>query len=883
MQGLFNRARMRVVNHFSFAGANVWSAASGLLVIMEYGQEDAAFLQWKPSPDGAARALNFVQETFAVAADSAGNWLPRTLCDARVPAVELLLLAAEILVRDFCVRPAMGRLVNVQGNHIRVFFPCEEPSVGLPAWILSMEACAAQVCSGDTADLRDSIRQRYWTFRHSARQHGLNQTNIALARAAWRRDIPHYRVAPPGQTLQLGQGCLRQRVRETATDRTSGLARALSGDKFATSAFLASQGIPTSQPHVVGSAEQAVRVQQHLKVPVVVKPRAAGKGMGVSVNLSREEDLITAFEHAARLNTGVIVERFVQGDDYRLLVVGGRFVAAAKRVPAHVIGDGRASVRQLIEKLNLDPRRGLPFERLLEWVEADAEAVSVLAEAGLTLEAVPALDRSVPLRRAANLSRGGTSVDATDLIHPDNRALAERAAQLIGLDVTGIDFLTPDPTISWRNISCAILEVNSSPGLRPHLSANPQRDVLGPIIDSLYPEGSASRVPTAGITGSIGKTTTCRMVAAILGHGGARVGLSTTQGVYVDGDPLWSGDFAGGAGACQLLLNPRVQAGVFELARGGLLKKGLVIDGCDVGAVLNVHDNHIGLNGVASREDLARVKRLVVENARKMAVLNADEPMCLAMREHIAASICLVTERPDNPAVQEHRLAGGAAAVLEGPAGAPMLKLYAGDRIVGEMPAADIPASWGGAFRPAMVNALYAAAIAHGLGIGFAAIAAALAKFQSTAQSNPGRMNFYENRPFRVLVTWADGRHSIADLARFVQSREVHGTKRLLLCAMGNRPDNFLLETGAAAAAAFGQYICCDWVDLRGRPPRATAALLAQGLTGAGVPHQSVAVAADYDDGLRMAFDSALPGDLLVVTSFFSEKTHRAIMARVGA
>lgn len=875
---------MRVVNHHFFAGANVWSSASGLLLVMEYGQEDAAFLQWKPSPGEAARALNFLRGAFAVADDAVANWQPQTICHARVPGVELLLLAAEILVRDFCVRPGMGRLVNAQGKHLRVFFPCEERSIGLPAWILSIESCSPQVVSpGDnTTDMSDSIRQRYWAFRRSARYHGLNQTNIALARAAWRSDIPHYRIAPPSQMLQLGQGCLRQRMRETATDRTSSLARALSGDKFATSAFLSSQGIPTSQPQVVGSAEQAVRAQQRLNVPVVVKPRAAGKGQGVSVNLSRAEDLVAAFEHAAQHNTGVMVERFVEGDDYRLLVVDGRFVAAARRVPAHVIGDGRSTVAQLIEKLNLDPRRGMPFERLLEWVAIDAEAMSVLAQLGLTLEAIPALDRPVPLRRAANLSRGGTSIDATDLIHPDNRALAERVAQLIGLDVTGIDFLTPDIRTSWRNIPCAILEVNASPGLRPHLSANSQRDVLGPIIDSLFPKESASRVPTAGITGSVGKTTTCRMVAAILGHGGTSVGLSTTQGVYVGGDQLWSGDFAGGVSACHLLLDPRVQAGVFELARGGLLKKGLVIDGCDVGAVLNVHDNHIGLNGVGSREDLARVKRLVVENARKMAVLNADEPMCLAMREHIAAPICLVTEQRDNPAVLEHLTAGGTAAVLDGALGAAMLKLYAANRVVGEMQAAEIPATWGGAFRPAAVNALYAAAIAHGMGVEFPTIAAALAKFQSTPRSNPGRMNFYEHRPFRILLTWADGRHAIADLARFVQTLEVSGTKRLLLCAMGNRPDRFLSDMGAAAAAAFGHYVCSDWEDLRGRPAGTTASLLSQGLTQAGVPHGCVAVAADYGEGLRMAFDCALPGDLLVVTSYFSEKTHRAIMAHVA-
>lgn len=858
---------MKIVNQQFFEGPSVWFRSSGMLVAMDHGPQDAAFLRWQPTPAEAARALDFLRGAFAVQEDAVHDWQAPSICGARFPALELLLLGAEVLVRDFCIAPAKGRIVNVGANHFHVFVPCGEPGIVAGAWVLTLEACWTQVntAGGSSSEQTKRIEEGYWAFRRTARHHGLNQTNIAIARAALRSGIPHYRIAPPSQFLQLGQGCFRQRIRETATDRTSGLARALSSDKFGTSAFLHSQGVPTSQPELVASAQDAVEVQRRLNSPAVVKPRSYGKGQGVSVNLSNEQDLVAAFGHAARYNTGVIVERYVQGDDYRLLVVGNRMVAAARRMPAQVVGDGHSTVRQLVDQLNRDPRRGLPFERLLEKVDVDAEAQSLLGASGLTLDSIPAAGHAVPLRRAANLSRGGTSVDVTDIIHPDNRALAERVAQLIGLDVTGIDFLTPDIGRSWRDIPCAILEVNASPGLRPHLASNVHRDVAGPIIDSLFPQGSASRVPTAGITGSAGKTTTCRMLAAILGHGGATVGLATTQGVYVGADVLRTGDLAGGGSACSVMLDPRVQAGVFEFARGGLVKKGMVIDSCDVGAVLNIHDNHIGLDGVNSRQDLARVKRLVVENATKMAVLNADEPLCLAMRPHVSVPVCLVTEDSDHTEVAGHRSAGGTAAILDGQDASSILKLYEGSRLVGEMPAADIPATWGGAFRPATVNALYAAAIAHGMGVPFSTIRAALGQFQSTPQSNPGRMNFYEDRPYRLLVSWADGHHAVAELARFVQTLKVAGSKRLMICSAGNRPDDFILAMGSAAAASFDHFVCSDWKDLRGRDPGGTAALLARGITQAGVPGEKVLLVPDYKKGLSTAFAGAQPGDLLVV------------------
>jgi cyanophycin synthetase len=348
-----------------------------------------------------------------------------------------------------------------------------------------------------------------------------------------------------------------------------------------------------------------------------------------------------------------------------------------------------------------------------------------------------------------------------------------------GLDVTGIDFQTPDLSRSWRDVRCAVLEVNSTPGLRPHMASNPARDVCGPIIEHLFPGGADGRIPTAGITGSLGKTTTCRIVAAMLAAAGHRVALTTTQGAWL-GDQLVSrGDAAGGRVAARLLLDPGVDAGVFEIARGGLAKHGMVLDGVDVAAALNVLDNHVGMGGIETRDHLARVKRIVVERARKLAVLNADDPLCLAMREHARAPVALVS-MAGCEAAMEHRRAGGLVSHLDE---GQRLTLRQGDAVIGTLPVSELPSAWDGRYEPALWHALFAMAIGHGLGIGFDTIAGVLRAFRSSRETNPGRLNVVEGLPFKLVVDHADGGAALAALARFAQGFETRGRRILLLCS----------------------------------------------------------------------------------------------------
>lgn len=381
------------------------------------------------------------------------------------------------------------------------------------------------------------------------------------------------------------------------------------------------------------------------------------------------------------------------------------------------------------------------------------------------------------------------------------------------------------------------------------------------------------KVPTAGITGSVGKTTTCRMLASILGAQGRTAALATTQGTWIGGEVVRVGDSAGGEHARRLLRDPRVQVGVFELARGGLIRDGMVLAWCDVGAALNVYDNHIGLDGLRCREDLARVKRIVVRNARRMAVLNADDPLCLAMRDHVRAPrTCLVSMRPDNPAVLEHLDRNGLAVFLDDAGETPTMQAWEGGRCISSLATSAIPATYGGYYRPAVNNSLFAAAVAYGMGVEWAAIWDALKGFTSSYETNPGRMNFFDGLPYRLLITRASSPQAMEELSNFVSRSPVDGKKHIMFCMVGDRPEEFLRDVARAAAGPYDSYICSDWDDLRGRRPGDVAGVLAQGLLQGGVPESDVTVAATHGEALATAFSRPRPGDMLVVMTLSQQK-----------
>ena len=802
------------------------------------------------------------------------------------PLLEQVLYVALGLQSGMLVSSSLsGKILHVSGSKITVALRCDAGPVGLSAWQLAVMSgtffLTEQRNSGQYERLAQELSARYDSFRDIAGLHNLDMFTLAMVRSAAKRDIPWSRIGFPHSFVQLGHGKYRRRLHETMIETTSHFPVKLANDKAATHRYLSMLGVPLPKQHQVSNADDAMKAAAHIGYPVVVKPCHGGRGIGVSVGLKTAQQVLEAFQIAAQGGDSVVIESEVAGNDHRLLVVGGKLLAGAQRLPAHVVGDGRSTVTELVERLNQNPHRGRGIEKLLAIVDMDREMMDILARQNLSPASAPLDGQRVWLRRAANISRGGTALDVTNTMHPDNIRLAEDVAGAIGLDVIGIDFLTRDITRSWKEVGGGIIEVNSHPGLRPHwVSDGGKRDVVSPIIDLIFPPQSISRVPTAAVTGSIGKTTTCRMVAAILAASGKCVGLSATQGVYLGGVQIRPGDCAGGTSASHLLLQPRLEAGVFEMARGGLIKGGMGIDRCDVGAVLNVLDNHLGLDGVQNRETMARVKRIVAENAQELVVLNADDPLCLAMRGHVRSRrLCLFSARPDHPEVESHRAAGGCSVVIDGEGALARIVLTEGGEVCGTLPVNKIPATLEGRAMGKAVNAAFAMAIAHGLGVPFHTTAEALSQFDSTYENNPGRQNFYRQLPFDVMIDWVDGHEAAKELAAVSAQLPVTGKRLLLLTAVGNRPEDFIINMGKAMSAAFDRYFCSNYQDLRGRAPDEVPGLLRRGLMEGGVPEADIRCIGDFQQALEEALGMAEAGDLLVVASYETEQAWRSITA----
>lgn len=786
--------------------------------------------------------------------------------------VDGMLHVALSLQRDLCVRPPdFAAVLSTSGNVVQVALQCEVPATGFDAWTLAAASAELFLArdAGQPARLITELAESHGRFLNRAHLLSLDQLTLALLRVAEQRDIPWFRLGYPHRFVQLGQGKHGRRLHETMLETTSYFAVRLTANKAATHQLLQRLGYPQPRQILVENPEQAVHAAASIGYPVVVKPCHGGKGRGVSVGLATPDQVRQAFVAASQGNDNVVVESLVAGDDHRLLVVAGRLIAAARRLPAFVTGDGRATIAELVAQLNRDPRRGRDYRKLMNLVDLDQEAVAVLASQRLTVASVPAEHRRILLRRTANISRGGTAEDVTDIMHPDNVRLAEDVARVVGLDVTGIDFLTVDIRRSWREVGGGIIEVNPNPGLRPHWIDNAaQRDVVGPILDRLLGDATPKRIPTVAVTGSIGKTTTCRMVARILEARGMKVALSTTQGSFINGRPQHAGDHAGGIAAANLMLHPEVEAGVFEMARGGLIRAGMGVDRFDVAAVLNVLDNHLGLDGINSREEMARVKRIIAENAGELVVLNADDMLCLAMRDHVRSRLCLFSLNSDHPELVSHRAAGGCTVSIAGEGSAASIVLAEGANEIGKLDIRDIPATLGGVALGKAANASFALAIAHGLGIPFAGSAAALRGFASTPETNPGRLNLLHDLPFTALIDWPDGSEACAELASVARRLAVAGKRILVMTAVGNRSDAFILASAEAMAGHFDRYICSNYTELRGRPAEAVPDLLRTGLMQAGAAAEEILCVPDLAAALDQAIAATAREDLLVVAGF---------------
>ena len=704
-------------------------------------------------------------------------------------------------------------------------------------------------------------------FIRFAQRRALGPSTAALVRAAENHGVPWLRLNDQS-LVQLGHGKYQQRIQATVTSRTSHIAVELASDKEETNKILATLGLPVPKQELVQNEMQAVRAAQRMGFPVVTKPYNGNHGRGISIRLTTDEEVAQGFAVAREHSRSVVVESFLEGDDHRLLVVNGELVAATRRTPGHVVGDGRHTIAQLIEIVNQDPRRGVGHEKVLTRLELDAQAHKMLERAGLHAASIPAAGHAVYLRSTANLSTGGTATDVTDVIHPDNREMAERAVRAIGLDVGGVDFLSKNITESYRTIGGGICEVNAAPGFRMHVapSEGRGRDVAAPVVAMLFPPGASARVPIAAITGTNGKTTTARMLAHLAKMGGYTPGLTTTDGVYIDGQRTVQGDMTGPVSARMVLADPQIDIAILETARGGLLRAGMGVAEINVGGVLNVQSDHLGLKGIDTLEQLAELKRIVVEVATDCAVLNADDPLVLRMSGHTEAkNICYVTMNPQHMLVREHIRAGGRACALEAGVNGQMMTLYDHGSHIPLLWTHLIPATLEGRATHNVQNAMFAAAMAFSLGIKLDAIRQGLRTFDSTFFQAPGRMNVFNEHPFKVLFDYGHNAHAVAAMADLALRLDVQGRRIVVLAGPGDRRDEDLIAIARAVAGRFDYYICRRDDNLRNRAPDEVPRIQAQALRAAGVPDAAISIIPDEQDAIETALRMGEAGDLLLI------------------
>ena len=690
----------------------------------------------------------------------------------------------------------------------------------------------------------------------------LGPSTGSIVQAGVARGIPFRRLTD-GSLVQFGWGVHQRRIQAAEVDATSAIAESIAQDKELTKQLLESIGVPVPGGGAVDEIEDAWTILQRLGTPAVVKPRDGSQGRGVTVDVQTRAQLEAAWAAATEISDDVIVERYIPGDDYRLLVVDGRLVAAARRDPPLVVGDGQHTVRELVEAVNQDPRRGDGHATPLTRIRLDAIATARLALQDLTPDSVPEAGRRVVLRNNANLSTGGSATDVTDEVHPEVAARAVEAARMIGLHICGVDIVARSVTVPLEEQGGGIVEVNAAPGLRMHLapSYGSPRPIGEAIIGTLFPEGHNGRVPTVAVTGTNGKTTTVRLIAHLLARQGLCVGMTNTDGVWVDDMQLDQGDCSGPKSARSVLMHPDVQAAVFEAARGGILREGLGFDRCKVGVVTNIgQGDHLGMNHIETPEEVAWVKGVIVENVAPdgMAVLNGEDPLCAAMADRCPGSVTLFGHDPAHPNLAAHRARGHRVVFQRG-----QTIVCAHRELEWTLPLAGIPLTRNGTLPFQVANAMAAIAAAWALDMPWETLRAGLSSFVSDAGTVPGRFNVFEWQGATIVADYGHNPDAMSALVQAVTALPAQ-RRSVVISGAGDRRDEDLRGQTRILGEVFDEVILYQDAAQRGRADGEVIALLREGLEGARRTTRIDAIHGEFA-AIDAALDRLQPGHLCLI------------------
>jgi cyanophycin synthetase len=852
---------MRILKIQPLRGPNYWSIRRQKLVVMRLDLEELAEKPSNEIPgfyEGLINTLPSLEDHFC-SPGVPGGFLSRV---RKGTMMGHIIEHVALELQELAGMPVgFGRTRETATPGVyQVVIEYVDELAGRYAARAAVRLCQSLVNRGNypQAELEQDLKD----LRDLARDAALGPSTETLVKEAEARDIPWMPLGARAM-IQLGYGVHQKRIQATLSNYTGILGVELACDKEGTKQILRDAGVPVPRGTVIRYMDELeTAIEDVGGYPIVIKPLDGNHGRGITIDIKSWSEAEKAYDMAKEVSPAVIIERFYRGTDHRVLVVNGKVVAVAERIPAHVIGDGKLTVQELIDQTNLDPNRGDGHENVLTNIVVDRTSLDLLARQGYTLETV--LDSGVIcyLRATANLSTGGIAVDRTDDIHPENIWLAQRVAKIIGLDIAGIDVVTPDITKPIRDVDGVIVEVNAAPGFRMHVcpSQGLPRNVAAPVMDMLFPYGKNGRIPIVSLTGTNGKTTTTRLIAHIYRQTGQVVGYTTTDGIYVDDHLVEKGDTTGPQSAQVILKDPTVEVAVLETARGGILRSGLAFETCDIGVVLNISADHLGIGDIDTIEQMAQLKSVVVESVspKGYAVLNADDPLVSAMAARVKGQIAYFSMNPNNELIQSHTQGGGLAAVYENG----FLSILKGDWTLRIDQAVHLPVTMEGRAPFMIANALAASLAAFAQGVPIEAIRAALLTFRASVNQTPGRMNLFNLGSYHALVDYAHNAASYEALGGFVNNWP--GERIGVVGGPGDRRDEDFIELGRLSAKIFDRIIIKEDDDLRGRPSGQASELISKGIS-LEKPDCRYETILKETEAINLALDQATPGSLVVI------------------